>query len=99
MSIREEPVVREASLPDGTAAVAVRVIVPDDPYVARGELDTVVVELSQNGEVLGVVETPLSAADTEDAVELADRIRDALESGAVEPTAEGIEQLALTRPS
>ena len=97
MSLREEPVVRRAVLPDGNA-VAIRVIVPDDPYVPREQLDTVVVELTQSGEPLGVVDTPLSVADMDEAVALADRIQRALESGSVEPTAGGIEALASASP-
>jgi hypothetical protein len=97
MGIREDPVIRHATLPDGDL-VEVRVVVPDDPYIPRAELDTVVVELERAGAPIGVVETPLSSDDADVGQLLAERIRLALESGAVEPTAEGIEHLALTPP-
>lgn len=97
MGVREEPVVRHATLPNG-GTIDVRVVVPDDPYVKREELDTVVVELEVAGNPLAAVETPLSSEDLDEAVLLAERIRAALESGAVEPTAHGIERLASTPP-
>jgi hypothetical protein len=97
VGIRETPVIRHATLPDGSK-IEVRVVVPDDPYIPRRELDTVVVELERAGSPVGVVETPLSSDDEDEGLLLAERIRLALESGAVEPTAEGIEQLALTPP-
>ena len=98
MSIRDEPVVRHATLADGSV-VDVRVVVPDDPYIDRAELNLVVVELARGGEPVGVVETPLSAGDRDEALVLAERIRAGLESGALEPTAEGIERIALTPPA
>ena len=97
MSLREEPVVRGARLQDGRA-VTLRVVVPDDPYLPRPELDTVVVELAHADSVLAVVATPLSASDVERAHALADRIRAGLESGAFPPTADGIERLAAAAP-
>jgi hypothetical protein len=97
MGIREDPVIRHATLPDGDS-IEVRVVVPDDPYIPRAELDTVVVELERAGQPIGVVETPLSSDDADEGLLLAERIRLALESGAVAPTAEGIEHLALTPP-
>ena len=88
---------RHAQLPDG-GTIEVRVVVPDDPYLKRAELDTVVVELELAGRPLAAVETPLSSEETDEAVVLAERIRAALESGAIEPTAHGIERLASTPP-
>lgn len=97
MTLHEHPAVRQARLPDGRS-IDVRVVVPDDPYVPRPELDTVVVELVSGDGVLGVVSTPLSADDVERAQLLAERIRVALEGGSLEPTAEGIETIASTVP-
>ena len=98
VGVREEPVVRHAQLPGG-GTIEVRVVVPDDPDVRREELDTVVVELELAGTPLAAVETPLSSDEHAEAVVLAERIREALESGAVEPTAHGIERLASTPPA
>jgi len=98
VGVRESPVIRQAKLPSG-GTVAVRVVVPDDPYVDRSQLNTVVVELEVAGNAVAAVETPLSSDDESEATLLAERIRSALESGAVEPTAEGIEELASTRPA
>jgi hypothetical protein len=61
-TLRDEPVVRRAHLADGRT-IDVRVVVPDDPYIDRVQLDTVVAELECEGEVLAVVMTPLDAAD------------------------------------
>ncbi len=98
MGIRDEPVIRQATLPSGEQ-IDVRVIVPDDPYIPRDQLDTVVVELERDGEPLGVVETPLSSDDVDEALLLAERIRTGLESGSLEPSAEGIESLASAPPA
>jgi hypothetical protein len=96
-TLRERPVVRRAHLPDGRV-VAVRVHVPEDPYIPRSELDTVVVELLTGDDVIGVVTTPLSAGDVERALVLGDRIRAGLEEGSLAPTAEGIDAIATTVP-
>jgi len=98
VGVREDPVVRHAQ-PPGGGTIEIRIVVPDDPYVRREELDTVVVELDRAGTPLAAVETPLSSDDHDEAVLLAERIREALESGAVEPTAHGIERLASTPPA
>ncbi len=98
MTLRERPVVREATLPDGRV-VRVRVAVPDDAYVPRAELDTVVLELEEDGRPLGVVHTVLSASDRDEAFLLAERVRAGLESGALEATAHSVEPLALTPPA
>jgi hypothetical protein len=98
MTLRSQPVVLRARVPDGRT-IEVRVVVPDDPYVPRSEIDTVVVELEAGDDVLGVVTTPLSSDDVEQAQLLGERIRDGLESGSLEPTAEGIETVASTRPA
>lgn len=71
MTIREQPEVRSTRLPDGRT-VDVRVVVPDDSYLERSEEELVVVELVENGEVLGVVATPLLVDDVERARQLAE---------------------------
>ncbi len=93
MSLRGEPVLERATLPDGRA-VDVFVGVPDDPYIAKKELDTVDVELRSGDEVLAAVNTVLDADEKSEALELAREIARRLESGELEPTAGAIEPLA-----
>ena len=98
MTIREQPAVRSTRLPDGRT-VDVRVVVADDSYLERSEEELVVVELVENGEVLGVVATPLLVDDVERARQLAEAVREGLGDGSLEPSAEGIEGMALSPPS
>jgi hypothetical protein len=93
MSLRGSPAEQNATLPDGRT-VAVRVGVPDDPYIAKGELDTVAVELESGGEHLAAVNTVLSAEDEGEARALLHEIVAGLESGDLEPTAGAIEPMA-----
>ncbi len=93
MSLRGSPVELTATLRDGRA-VTVRVGVPDDPYVAKRELDTVDVELFEDGRALAAVNTVLSADQESEARALAREIVAGLESGELEPTAGAIEPLA-----
>jgi hypothetical protein len=97
-TLRDEPVVRRAHLADGRT-IDVRVVVPDDPYIDRVQLDTVVAELECEGEVLAVVTTPLDAADVDHALLLGERLRLGLEDGSLEPSADGIEAVASTMPA
>ena len=93
MSLRGAPVTQSATLPDGRV-VEVFVGVPDDPYIAKKEMDTVDVELRTNGEVLAAVNTVLDADQDSEARELAREIVSGLEGGTLEPTAGAIEPLA-----
>jgi hypothetical protein len=93
VSLRSTPITRPVTLPDGRAVV-VRVAVPDDPYIAKRELDTVALELLEDGRVIATVNTVLRAADEEGASELAREVARKLERGEVEPTAGAIEPLA-----
>ena len=95
MSLRARPVEAAATLPDGREAV-VRVGVPDDPYVARRDLDTVSLELHVDGEVAAALNTVLDADQESEALALAREIAAKLESGELEPTAGAIEPLADT---
>lgn len=97
MSLRGEPLEQEATLPDGRA-VRVRIGVPDDSYLAKSELDTVFLELWEEGrgEHLAAVATVLAPEDDSAARRL---LRDAvagLESGDLAPTAGALEPLADT---
>ena len=93
MTLRSDPVERDATLPDGTV-VRVRVGVAEDSYIAARDVDTVTVELSRNGSHLAAVTTVLDAAQEREAHALAQEIVVGLESGFLAPTAHAIEPLA-----
>jgi len=95
MSLRSAPLEREVTLPDGRA-VLVRVGVPADSYIARGELDTVTIEVLGDGEHLAAVNTVLDADQLSEARALLREIVAGLESGSLEPTAGALEPLADT---
>jgi hypothetical protein len=95
MSLRGRTVEQRATLPDGRTVV-VHVGVPDDPYIARSELETVDVELHSGGHVLAAVNTVLDPDQESEALELAQEIARKLASGELEPTAHAIEPLADT---
>ena len=76
--------------------MTVHVGVPEDPYIARSELETVDVELHAEGTVLAAVNTVLDPDQEGEARELAREIARKLESGELEPTAGAIEPLADT---
>lgn len=95
MSLRGEPLEQEATLPDGRA-VLVRVGLAEDSYVRRSEMNTVVLELwdEGRGEHLAGVTTVLSPEDDGPARALLREVVGRLESGAAEPTAGALEPLA-----
>ena len=93
MSLRGQPVLERAALPDGRR-VEIFVGVPEDPYVPKKELDTVGIELRSGNEVLATVNTVLDADQRSEALALAREIVAGLESGELEPTAGAIEPLA-----
>ena len=93
MSLRGNPLEREATLPDGST-VLVRIGVPDDPYIPRGELDTVAAEVWRDERAIASVNTVLEPEQESEARELAARIVAGLESGELEPTAAALEPLA-----
>jgi hypothetical protein len=95
VSLRGNPVEREATLPDGRV-VRIRVGVPEDSYIAQKELDTVTIELFGDGEHLAAVSTVLDADQESEARALAQEIVVGLESGKLEPTAGALEPLADT---
>ena len=95
MSLRGRTIEREATLPDGRQVV-VHVGVPEDPYIARAELETVDVELHSNGHVLAAVNTVLDVDQESEADQLARELVQKLESGEIEPTAHAIEPFADT---
>jgi len=93
MSLRGNPVEEHAVLPD-RRELRIWVGVPDDPYVKKRDMDTVVAELHEEDEVLATVTTVLAADDTSAARQLAGAIKEGLETGAWEPKAAAIEHLA-----
>lgn len=99
MSLRGEPVERNATLPDGRV-VRVRVGIAEDSYIPRRELDTVVLELweERRGEHLAGVTTVLSADDVDAARALLREVVTGLEDGSLEPTAGALEPLADSVP-
>jgi hypothetical protein len=99
MSLRGQPVEAEATLPDGRV-VAVRVGLAEDSYIPRRELDTVVLELwdEGRGEHLAGVATVLSGDDDQAARALVREVVEGLGDGSLEPTAGALEPLADSVP-
>jgi hypothetical protein len=95
VSLRGAKLEEEATLPDGRAVV-VRVGLADDSYIPRSDLDTIVLELwdEGRGEHLAGVATVLSADDDSAARALLRAVVEGLSSGAIEPTAGALEPLA-----
>jgi hypothetical protein len=95
VSLRGRTVEQRANLPNGRTVV-VHVGVPDDPYIPREELETVDVEIHENGRVLAAVNTVLDPDQESEALELAREVARKLEAGEIEPKAADIEPLADT---
>jgi hypothetical protein len=93
VSLRGNPVVQTAALPDGREA-EIRIGVPDDDYVPARELDTVALELRLDGEVVAAINTVLEPEQDSEARHLARAIAEGLSSGRLEPTAGALEPLA-----
>jgi hypothetical protein len=99
MSLRSEPLEQEVTLPDGRV-IAVRVGIAEDSYIPRRELDTVVLELwdEGRGEHLAGVATVLSADDVGAARALLREAVAGLGDGSLAPTAGALEPLADSVP-
>ena len=95
MTLRSNPVEREATLPDGRV-VRIRVGVAGDSYIPAKQLDTVTVELYAHGEHVAAVSTVLDADQESEAHALAQEIVIGLEAGSLAPTAAALEPLADT---
>jgi len=93
VSLRGQPVEKEAMLPDGQR-VLIRIGLTADGYVPRRELHTVTLELLADDRVQATVNTVLDAAQVGEARHLADEVARRLETGELEPTASAIEPLA-----
>ena len=92
MSLRT-PLERDATLPDGRV-VHIRVGVPVDSYIPAREMDTVAVEIYDDGQHLAAVNTVLDVDQDSEGRALLHEIIDGLESGELAPTAGAIEPLA-----
>ena len=99
MSLRAAPLEQEAKLPDGQV-VTVRVAIAEDSYIPRRELDTVVLELwdEGRGEHLAGIATVLSADDVDRARALLREVVEGLGNGSIEPTAGALEPFADSVP-
>lgn len=95
MFLRGQPLEQEVTLPDGRV-VSVRVGIAQDSYIARRELDTVTVEIwdEGEGEHLAGVATVLSANDVDAARALLREVVGGLGDGSLAPTAGALEPLA-----
>jgi hypothetical protein len=92
MTLRN-PLQRDATLPDGRV-VHVRVGIADDSYIPARELNTVTLELFDDGTHLAAVSTVLDVDQTDKGRALLNEVIEALESGAAAPTAGALEPYA-----
>jgi hypothetical protein len=99
MALRGAPLEQEATLPDGRV-LSVRVGLAEDSYIPRRELDTIVLELwdEGRGEHLAGVATLLSVEDVDAARALLQEVVRRLSDGSLEPTAGALEPLADSVP-
>jgi hypothetical protein len=92
VSLRGNPVLETATLPDGRQA-EIWIGVPDDDYVPQRELTTVALELRVDGEVAAALNTLLEPDQSSEALRLGREIAVGLSSGKLQPTAVGLEPL------
>ena len=92
MSLRNQPVERSFTVPDGRKGV-LRIDVPVDAYIGR-HTETVALELTLEGEPVAALTTLLDPDDVRAGRELADEVVAGLESGHLAPTAGALEPLA-----
>jgi hypothetical protein len=97
MSLRGSPIEQEAKLPDGRVLL-VRVGVPNDSYIPRRDIDTVAIELVEDGQVAASVNTVLGPEHESEARALVRQVVEQLGSGELEPTAGALEPLADSMP-
>jgi hypothetical protein len=93
VSLHGNPIVESVHLPDGRNA-HVRVGIAEDSYIADADSNTVVLEVRIGQGVAAVIDTVLDAQQVTEARHLADRVRDGLASGELEPTTHSLERLA-----
>src|SRR5262245_47704979 len=93
MSLHGNPILETARLPDGRNA-RIRVGIAEDSYIADRDSNTVVLEVRIGHAVVAVIDTVLDAAQVDEARHLANRVRDGLSSGSLQPTVHSLEPLA-----
>ena len=98
MSLRR-PLEQKVTLPDGRV-VTVRVGIAEDSYIARGELNTVTLEIwdEGKGEHVAGVATVLSPDDVDAGRALLLEVVSGLGDGSLAPTAGALEPLADSVP-
>jgi hypothetical protein len=84
-----KPIHETAQLPDGRHA-NIRVGIAEDPYIADRDLNTVVLEVRIGNGVVAALDTILDAKQVSEAQHLANRVRDGLQDGSLEPTAHSL---------
>lgn len=89
MSLHGNPILESAHLPDGRQA-RIRVGIAEDSYIADRDLNTVVLEVRVGNGVVAALDTILDAEQVSEARRLADRVRDGLHDGSLEPTAHSL---------
>jgi hypothetical protein len=93
MSLRGNPIIEMARLPDGREA-RIRVGIAEDPYIADKDSTTVVLEVRIGRGVVAVIDTILEPDQVDAAHHLANHVRDGLGSGELEPKTSALERLA-----
>jgi hypothetical protein len=95
MSLHSNPAIEHAHLPDGRSA-RIRVGIAEDSYIADRDSNTVTLDVRIGNNVAAVMDTILDAEQTSEARHLAQRVRDGLASGDLEPTTHSLEPFADT---
>jgi len=93
MSLHGNPIVEHAHLPDGRNA-RIRIGIAEDSYVADRDLNTVTLDIRIGNNVAAVMDTVLDAEQVDEARHLAQRVREGLSSGELQPTTHSLEPFA-----
>ncbi len=97
MSLRTYTIERELTLPDGRRG-RIRLGLANDPYIARKDQATVVLELRLGEVVVAALNTILDPEQEEEGSAIVREIVAELEAGRLEPTAEALDQYAERLP-
>ena len=93
MSLRDNSIEQELTLPDGRIAL-LHIGIAHDGYIPEKEEETVVLELRIDGHVAASINTVLDPDQDDEANELAREVIEALGTGHIPPTAAALEQYA-----